>query len=279
LKVVERAPAKVNLALHVLARRDDGYHLLDSIVAFADIGDELVFQPAREFSLAIEGPFAADLAADESNLVLKSARALARQWPHEIVPAAISLHKNLPVASGIGGGSADAAATIRGLLRLSGMEKDPRGLTELALQLGADVPVCLKGEPCRMQGIGENLAPLPHFPELPAVLVNPGIPLATAAVFSVLALERGAKHSEPIVEPLNPLTWRNDLERCACALSHEVQTVLATLQEIPGITKAGMSGSGATCYALFQTPSRAAEAAAMLKAAQPGWWVKDAVLS
>jgi 4-diphosphocytidyl-2-C-methyl-D-erythritol kinase len=269
LIVTETARAKVNLALHVLGRRSDGYHELDSLVAFADIGDVLRFAPAEHFQLVIDGPFAPGLDTGESNLVLKAARAFERQWPQLTVPATIRLTKNLPVASGIGGGSADAAATLRGLLRLSGAVPDPGELDRLALGIGADVPVCLRQTACRMRGIGDSISLLTDFPGYPALLVTPGEPVATAAVFQRLGLEPGQSHAAAIVDADGFAGWRNDLEPAALALAPVIADVLDRLRRSRGIRHAAMSGSGATCYGLFGSRQEAARAAQDLPAA---WW-------
>ena len=268
----EYAPAKVNLALHVLGRRADGYHLLDSLVVFADIGDTLRAAPAEALALDVTGPFAAALAGDADNLALRAARRLAAAAG--IAPRArLTLDKRLPVASGIGGGSADAAAALRLLARLWHL---PLPSTELALALGADVPVCLAGRPARMAGIGEALAPAPALPPCGLLLVNPGVAVATPAVFRA--------RSGPFSPPLDlPDGWAdaaalaadlarlgNDLEAPAVALAPAIGTVLAALRALPGTLLARMSGSGATCFALFATAAHARQAATQVT--RPGWW-------
>ncbi len=268
--VAEVARAKVNLALHVLARREDGYHELDSIVAFADAGDELTFEPAESFELHVQGPFAAGLATGMDNLVMRAAVALAERWPGLIRPARMVLTKNLPIASGIGGGSADAAATLRGLVRLSGATTmTGPDLAEIALKLGADVPVCLPQRACRMGGIGEVLSPVSDFSALPALLVNPGVELATADVFRKLALARGARHSQPIASISEIALWRNDLEPSARAIAPVIVEVLHALQQAPGNRRAFMSGSGATCVGIFSSEEQALGA---MSAMPPTWW-------
>ncbi len=264
------APAKVNLALHVLGRRPDGYHLLDSLVVFADVGDMLRAVPDSDLSLDLEGPFAAVLSGEADNLVLRAARSLAAA--HGIgASARLTLDKRLPVASGIGGGSADAAAALRLLADLWGVTV-PDGL---ALRLGADVPVCLASMPARMGGVGERLTPAPHLPRCGLVLVNPGVAVSTPAVF---AARRGG-----FSPPLDlPETWQdvaamaddlaragNDLEAPAVALSPVIGTVLDTLRALPGCRLARMSGSGATCFGLFADPGAASLAAARCP---PEWW-------
>lgn len=279
--VRERAAAKINLALHVTGRRDDGYHLLDSIVAFADVGDELTLSPAPAFSLTIDGPFASGLSAGDDNLVLKAAAALAaheRTMPR----AAIRLVKNLPVASGIGGGSADAAAALRGLGRLANVDVRTDAVAALALKLGADVPVCLKGQACRMSGIGERIVPVDLGQPLPAVLVNPGVPVSTAAVFTGLGLARGAIGGSPLPARDGALIdWlgrcRNDLEAPAVAAEPRVGEVLHAIGRSPGCRLARMSGSGGTCFGLYDTREDAERAAREL--ARPGWWVVATMFS
>ena len=273
--VSEHAWAKLNLYLHVIGRRDDGLHLLDSLVVFAAVGDMVHATPADDLSLTLTGPFASALVGDADNLVLRSAHALAQ----EVGPAGqahMTLDKRLPVASGIGGGSADAAATLRALGRLWNRAAGPAALTRIALALGADVPVCLASRPHRMGGIGERLEPAPELPDCGVVLVNPGVALATASVFRA---RRGAFSSEARL----PARWddapamaaalrelRNDLEVPARSLCPAIDHVLSALAAQPGCLLARMSGSGATCFGLFATPEIAAETAPMLM--RDGWW-------
>ncbi|NGQ89364.1 4-(cytidine 5'-diphospho)-2-C-methyl-D-erythritol kinase [Rhodobacter sp. HX-7-19] len=271
----EFAPAKINLCLHVTGRRADGYHLLDSLVVFAGVGDQVSGTLADPPSLSVEGPKAEGLTGEGDNLVLRAARAMG-------VSARIVLEKHLPVSSGIGGGSADAAATLRLLARLSG-----RALPEAAavLALGADVPVCLAGRPARMTGIGEGLAPLPPLPEVWLVLANPGVALSTPAIFRALARADNA----PLPRDLPRLRsaadlaafvmmQRNDLEPPALALEPVIGRVKAALSAQAGCLMARMSGSGATCFGLFADPLAAHAAARAIRAAEPGWWVADAPL-
>jgi 4-diphosphocytidyl-2-C-methyl-D-erythritol kinase len=267
-----QASAKVNLFLHVTGRRADGYHLLDSLAVFADVGDVLRAEPAVTLCLAIDGPFAAALTNEPDNLVMRAARALA---PPQ-AGARLTLTKNLPVASGIGGGSADAAAALRLLSQLWGLTRSDQDLGRLALGLGADVPVCLVSRPARMSGIGERLAPAPRLPPCGIVLVNPGIAVATADVFRARQgnwSERAALPDEwdSIASMAAGLrTLRNDLEAPAVALQPLIGDVLAALTALPGCHLVRMSGSGATCFGLFDTPSAAALAAERLR--RPGWW-------
>lgn len=274
--LTEAAPAKVNLYLHVTGRRADGYHLLDSLVVFAGIGDVLQAAPSDTLSLRLEGPFASSLADEPDNLVLRAARILAAEAG---VPARarLVLHKNLPVASGIGGGSADAAAALRLLSRLWDLRPDPNAAARLTLALGADVPVCLGARASRMSGIGEQLAAAPRLPDCGILLVNPGVAVATADVFrarhgawsSPASLPASWSDAASMADHLRQL--RNDLEPPAVALQPVIGNVLAALTEIPGCRLARMSGSGATCYGLLDTPEIAARAAAQIR--HPGWWV------
>jgi 4-diphosphocytidyl-2-C-methyl-D-erythritol kinase len=277
------APAKLNLYLHVVGRRDDGYHLLDSLAAFAAVGDELSFAPAAGLSLAIDGPFARDLVADDSNLVLRAAHALAADSGHKPA-AAIRLTKRLPVASGIGGGSADAAATLRGLDRLWRTDLRDSQLARIALDLGADVPVCLAGVPSFFGGIGEEITLAGPLPPAHLVLVNPGAPLTTAAVFRARAAgPMGNRYSEPdrwsaalpdAVELAGMLAKRrNDLTDAAIGLMPEIGNVLTIFEQQPACLIARLSGSGATCFGLFESRGAAREAAAAIAAARPDWWV------
>ena len=278
------APAKINLYLHVVGRRADGYHLLDSLVAFAAVGDDLAFTPAGDLSLTIDGPFAADLGTDADNLVLRAARALAIAAGR--APAvAIRLTKRLPVASGIGGGSADAAATLRGLGELWNLRLPPDRLQTIALGLGADVPVCLAGLPSFFGGIGDEVAPAPPLPPAAIVLVNPGIPLATAAVFRARAAGRYSAPARwtaavPEVGALATLlaARANDLTESAVALAPVIADVLADLERQPGCLLARLCGSGATCFGLFRDSAAAQSAATAIAAARSTWWVAPTML-
>ncbi len=270
----EFAAAKINLALHVTGRRADGYHLLDSVVAFAAVGDTLTLEPAAAFSLTITGRFALGLPADSDNLVMRAAAALVERFP-ALPRAAMRLDKALPVASGVGGGSADAAAAIRAVCRAGGVDPDTGEMAALALALGADVPVCLEGRACRMSGIGEAIAPMPLGERLPAALVNPGVPVATAAVFQGLGLAKGTDGYAPLPARSGSLLgWleacRNDLEPAAVAIAPLVGEALAALRATPGARLARMSGSGGTCFALYGSMDEAEAAAAVLS--RPGWW-------
>ena len=276
------APAKVNLYLHVTGRREgDGYHLLDSLVVFAGTGDTLRFSPSDRLSLAIEGPGAWLLTNDDDNLVLRAARLLAAALGRPAL-AAITLEKHLPVASGIGGGSADAAATLRGLLSLWDAELDEAKLQEIGLKLGADLPVCLAGRPTQMSGIGEILTPAIELPPAWLVLVNPRIALSTPAVFK--ARTGDFTPAAPLIGPLPDAEAlaealherRNDLANPAVRLEPAVPAMLAAIAMTEGCLLSRMSGSGATCFGLYATEEAADDAADALRAAHPGWWISPA---
>ncbi len=280
------APAKINLALHVVGQRADGHHLLESLVTFADRGDRIGFASADADLFTVSGPFAAELPMDASaeggNLVLK-ARDLLREELRSRNPAAagpvhLHLEKNLPLASGIGGGSADAAATLLGLLELWGATIEPSRLDAMALTLGADVPMCLAAKPLVAKGIGEDITPLADLPSLPLVLVNPLVGVSTPVVFRTLA----NKTNPPLVLPLDlktmddwlsaMATMRNDLQPPAQQLQPVISDVCQALTEA-GAILVRMSGSGATCFGIFDDGERAAATARTLSAAQPGWYV------
>lgn len=275
------APAKINLALHVTGRRDDGYHLLDSLVAFAGVGDLLQIREAGSGTLTVSGPEAEGVPTGSGNLVLRVAAAF---WP-PVAPICFHLDKRLPAAAGIGGGSADAAACFRGLAVLRAARGDaedlaaPEAIAEL-LSIGADVPMCVTCAPARVEGIGERLSPVEGLPAFPVVLANPRVSVPTGAVFG--GLER--RENPPMEDlPADPsdraalLAWlarqRNDLEAPALSRAPEIGQALGALRETAGCRLARMSGSGATCFALYDD-DRAAEAAAeALRVAHPGWWV------
>lgn len=272
--LTEAARAKVNLYLHVVGRRADGYHLLDSLAVFPGAADRLSAVPADALTLDIEGPGAAGLGAGPDNLVLRAARALASAAGVE-AGARLVLDKRLPVASGIGGGSADAAAALRLLARLWDVRLPAERLRQVAQGLGADVPVCLGSRPARMGGVGECLQPAPALPGCGMVLLNPGVAVATPDVFRA----RGGAFS---ATPVLPDSWpdaaalaaslaglRNDLEAPASSLCPVIATVLDWLRGQDGCLLARMSGSGATCFGLFAD----AEAVAGVAARAPApWW-------
>jgi 4-diphosphocytidyl-2-C-methyl-D-erythritol kinase len=272
------APAKLNLYLHVLGRRADGYHLLDSLVAFAEIGDEILAAPAPSLSLALKGPFAAALAgAPGDNLVWRAAERLAA-WAGRSPAAALTLVKNLPVASGIGGGSSDAAATLKTLAELWRLDIAETDLAVLAASLGADVSVCLAGRAAWLGGVGERVETAGALPPTTALLVNPGVALPTAAVFKARqgpfsAPSRFAMPSDATTLTQLLASRRNDLTTAAIGLVPAIGQVLDRLGIVDGALVARMSGSGATCFALFAVPEAAAAAAERLRAEQPNWWV------
>ncbi|MEO9340021.1 4-(cytidine 5'-diphospho)-2-C-methyl-D-erythritol kinase [Mesorhizobium sp. SB112] len=276
---VEHAPAKVNLALHVTGRRADGYHLLDSLIVFTAHGDRLTFSPAQRDSFSVTGPFSASVPNDEGNLVLRARVLLREAFPEARKPVSIALEKNLPVASGIGGGSSDAAATLRALARHWGLEGQDR-IDAIALSLGADVPMCLTGRPLLASGIGDIMQPLNSFPELNLVLVNPGIALSTPAVFKALqSTDNAPLPALPSALDFTALiewleTTRNDLQDAATQIVPEIGDSLSALRT-NGSAFARMSGSGATCFGLFENAENAAKAAASISEAQPDWFVSS----
>ena len=276
-----RAPAKVNLTLHVTGRRDDGYHLLDSLVGFADIGDMVSVVPAPDLSLTVSGPFSIGVPRDGSNLVLRAARAL-QQARGVRVGARLKLDKHLPSAGGIGGGSSDAAATLALLAQVWQVDPLDPGSPEV-LALGADVPVCM-GQPAarRMSGIGDVLAPVPPLPDTALVLVNPKVPVATADVFARLATRENPA-MDPLPEGLDFdafVGWlgrqRNDLLAPAREVAPEIARCLDKLSALPQVRFAGMSGSGATCFGLCRTMADARQAARAMQVAAMSWWVAPA---
>jgi 4-diphosphocytidyl-2-C-methyl-D-erythritol kinase len=283
---IQVAPAKINLALHVTRRREDGYHDLESLVVFADVADELEAVPATSDSLIIVGPFAKGLGSGETNLVSRAVAAFRTRWPGAVATGlAMRLTKNLPVAAGIGGGSADAAAALRLMTSLSAQLIPLPDLHDMAAQLGADVPACLISTPLVAHGVGELLTPLPQFPALHIVLVNPMIPLPTADVFRRLR----AHDNYPLPELPSPLTrpaqlglWltetRNDLQPPAVKLVPVIGDIVAHLAETQGCMLARMSGSGATVFGLFGSSGQAHQAAQVMRAANPDHWVAAAPL-
>lgn len=268
------APAKINLALHVTGHRADGYHDLDTLVAFTAAGDDVEAQLAGETSLQVDGPYAEAAGSGPDNLVLKAEAALREAAGGRLPPAAIRLHKRLPVGGGIGGGSADAAATLLALHRLWDLPPS-FDLDAVALQLGADVPMCLRSSPLRAQGRGERIALLAGLPPFPVLLVNPGIVAPTPAVFRALRKRDNPPigwngDAFPPVETLFAL--RNDLQEPAVSLFPGIGEALALLGETKGCLFSRMSGSGSTCFAIYREPAEAQAAARAIAAAQPGWW-------
>lgn len=281
----QQAPAKVNLFLHITGKRDDGYHLLESLVCFTAIGDVLTgeLRSDDKITLSITGPMAADLSADDTNenLVMRAARVLQAEsgTPQG---ADLTLDKRLPIASGIGGGSADAAATIRLLCEMWKLDLDAKTLSRIALSLGADVPVCLFGKTCLMSGIGEQITELPDLPSIPIVLINPGKAVSTPEIFKARAeddfsptgvwdsqqcFQSGAALADALSE------CGNDLTLPATGILPEICDVLNALAREEGCLLARMSGSGATCFGIYDTTDQAERAANAIAAQNPDWWI------
>jgi 4-diphosphocytidyl-2-C-methyl-D-erythritol kinase len=285
--LVERAFAKVNLTLRVIRRRPDGYHDLDSVVAFARLADTVKLLPGAPLGLAVRGPTAAAAGAGEDNLVLKAARALAA-LVKPLTLGHFTLCKRLPVAAGLGGGSADAAAALRLIARANGIPRDDPRLIAAARATGADVPVCIDPRPRRMTGIGDVLSEPIDLPQFAAVLVNPGVALSTRDVFAAAvpagidptdrdgAPGRFAGGRKAVLAAL--AASRNDLEASAISLQPAIAEVLAAMRALPGCDLARMSGSGATCFGLFATVAAADAAATALRRAHPGWWIEPTML-
>lgn len=283
---VELARAKVNLALHITGKRSDGYHLLDSLVTFPQIGDRVALEAAPALDLRLEGPFARELAGPAGeNLVLKAVNAFAARTGLDLPGLRLTLTKRLPVASGIGGGSSDAATTLRLLEDFTGTYLSETDMHGLALSLGADVPVCLFPEPQRMRGIGDDLTSGPALPACGIVLVNPKVGVSTPEVFRAL----GKRDNDPL--PLLPETFdtlaqlaaylagcRNDLQAPAVELCPAIGEVLSALDAEPRIELARMSGSGATCFGLCELP-QAMDIERGLRAVHPDWWIASGPLS
>jgi 4-diphosphocytidyl-2-C-methyl-D-erythritol kinase len=285
--------AKVNLTLRVVGRRVDGYHDLESIVAFADCADRLSLTPGSELDLKTIGPLAGDCGETSDNLVFKAARLLSERVA-DLKVGSFTLDKVLPVAAGIGGGSADAAAALRLLARLNGLELDDPRLLEVALLTGADVPVCLASRACDITGVGETLLPL-SLPKMPCVMVNPRVPVATKDVFAELGLRNG----ELLVgatDVMRATAWpedgasvedwvevlaanSNDLEAPATRIQPVIGEVLSALSATNGAWLARMSGSGATCFAIFENTAEAQRAAQKIQLDHPQWWVHAGILS
>ena len=284
--VVFIAPAKINLALHVTRRREDGYHDLESLVVFADLADEIEAVPAKQDSLTVIGPFAQGLGGGETNLVTRAVAAFRTRWP-DAVPTCLALRltKNLPVAAGIGGGSADAAAALRLMVSQSIQTIPVSELSDMAARLGADVPACLVSAPLLARGVGELLEPLPQFPELHIVLVNPMVPLATADVFRRLRAHDNyplPALPSPLTRPVQLGIWlaetRNDLQPPAVKLVPVIGEIVDQLAQAQGCMLARMSGSGATVFGLFGSSGQAHQAAQLMRAQNPEHWVAAAPL-
>ena len=268
----EIAYAKINLALHVRGREADGYHRIETLFAFAEDGDLLNVTPAENLTLVIDGPFGKALAGQPDNLVIRAANALRERFGAR-AGAAIRLEKRLPIASGIGGGSADAAAALRLLARFWNLAEDGDAIGAIARDLGADVPACLLSWPVRGEGRGDALTRIDDgaLAGMPLLLVNPGVPVSTGAVFS--AWDRVDRGRLELGEPLAVARFgRNDLEAPARRIAPEIGEALALLQRADGVVLARMSGSGATCFALFETVAARDAADDAISQARPGWW-------
>ena len=292
-ELVENARAKVNLTLRVVGRRVDGYHDLESVVAFADCADQLSLLPGAELTLKTTGPLAQACGEVGDNLVLKAARLLAERVPG-LKTGTFSLHKVLPVAAGIGGGSADAAAALRLLARLNGLPINDARIIEVAKLTGADVPVCVPSQPCVMTGVGESLMPL-NLPKLPCVLINPRVAVATKDVFAALGLRNG-ELLVGFADVLQAMVWpeagasledwveafaasSNDLEAPAMRIQPVIGEAISALNATDGAWLARMSGSGATCFAIYENTADAGRAADKIRRDHPQWWVHSGVLS
>ena len=292
--LVEEGRAKVNLTLRVVGRRVDGYHDLESVVAFADCADRLTLAPGPELSLKTTGPLAGACGETSDNLVLKAARLLGERIP-KLKAGSFTLEKVLPVAAGIGGGSADAAAALRLLARLNGLSLDDKRVLDVALATGADVPVCLPSKACDMTGVGETLMPL-SLPKMPCVLVNPRVPVATRDVFDAL----GLRHGELLIGATDVMmqgpswpdeggsleewveafaTSANDLEAPATKIQPLIGEVITALNGTNGAWLARMSGSGATCFALYENTAEAQRGANKIQLEHPSWWVHAGTLN
>lgn len=283
-RLLARAPAKINLTLHVLGRRLDGYHELESLVAFAGVGDGLELAPDEPLGLGVAGPTAGPSGPVEGNLVLKAARHLADRLPGARL-GRFWLTKRLPVAAGVGGGSSDAATALRLLARLNRLSIRDSRVREAAQATGADVPVCLEPRARMMRGAGERLGPALAIPRLFAVLINPDVPVETAPIFRALglgpgerieasdhpAIDTGASRDE-LLARIGPA--RNDLEAAAIALAPPIADALDLLRAAPGCRLARMSGSGATVFGIFDDCGTAAAASKQIRKAATGWWVK-----
>jgi 4-diphosphocytidyl-2-C-methyl-D-erythritol kinase len=290
----EDGRAKVNLTLRVFGRRGDGYHDIESVVAFADCADHLTLTEAPELDLRASGPLAEACGATSDNLVIKAALLLRERVPGLKV-GSFTLDKRLPVAAGIGGGSADAAAALRLLAQLNGLALDDPRIMEVARLTGADVPVCVESRACVMTGVGETLQPL-RLPKMPSVMVNPCVPVATRDVFSALGLRNGEllvgatdvllqdrawpEADAPVTEWIDSFVdVGNDLEAPALRIQPLIGEVLAALRDSDGVKLARMSGSGATCFAIYERAADATAAAEKIRKAHPEWWVHAGTLS
>jgi 4-diphosphocytidyl-2-C-methyl-D-erythritol kinase len=287
--LTERAPAKINLTLHIAGRRADGWHTLESLVAFSRGGDTVALAPGEPFTLSIEGPSASASGRVGNNLILRAARHFADRYPGAKL-GSFHLVKRLPVAAGLGGGSSDAAAALRLLARANTLSIDDERIMEAAKASGADVPVCLSRRARMMRGIGDELGPLLALAPIIVLLVNPGVAVATKTVFARLNIAPGTAAGSGLHPELYPEMREaaliaalrrasNDLEAAACCLAPVIGDVLAVLSAAPGCRLARMSGSGATCFAIFPDCHSAARARKAILRAHPAWWAKVCALS
>ncbi len=287
--LTERAPAKINLTLHIAGRRADGWHTLESLVAFSRGGDTVTLAPGEPLGLSVAGPTSGASGRVEDNLILRAARHFGERFPAAVL-GAFHLAKRLPVAAGLGGGSSDAAAALRLLARANALSIDDERLVEAAQATGADVPVCLARRARMMRGIGDELGPLLALPPIVALLVNPGTPVATKSVFARMNIAPGATAgfgSHPGLYPKMQAgalmaalrKARNDLEPAACLFAPVIGDLLAVLSAAPGCRLARMSGSGATCFAIFPDCRSAQRARKAILRAHPAWWAKICLLS
>lgn len=276
------APAKVNLYLHVAPVRDDGYHPLDSLVAFADVGDRMTFEKAGSFSFEIIGPFSQTLNGEDDNLVVQALLALAKYLGVDDLPMAVTLDKRLPIASGLGGGSSDAGAALRGANLLLELGLTDAELEELARVVGADGPMCYRARPAFASGVGEVLEDATGLPLLHAVLLNPGLPSPTGAVYRAYdaAPLGNCERPVPYADPAAVIDWlkaqRNDLQAPALTVTPDIAEALETMALVPSCRLVRMSGSGATVFGLFDSAADAVQAALILD--RPDWWVRPAIL-
>lgn len=280
------APAKVNLFLHVGPVDADGYHPLSSLVAFADVGDRVTVAPAERLSLSVEGPFAAGLAGLGDNLILRALRALGDAAGIGEPPLMVTLEKRLPIAAGLGGGSSDAGAALKLARDALGLDLTDDALADIAATIGADGPMCLHARTAWAEGRGERLTSEPRLPSLPALLINPGVASPTGEVYRAYDAGPPAAADRPAPPPAwdvaAVLDWlaqqRNDLEPAAVARAPAIAAVLAAAEALPDVRLVRMSGSGATVFALFDSPANAAVAARRLSDSRPDWWIAPARL-
>lgn len=276
--IVETARAKINLALHVTGQRPDGYHLIESLVTFAESGDRLIFHDADDWRFTLSGPFASDLSRENLVLLARDClRETASRLGHATPPVAIHLEKILPVASGLGGGSADAAACLRGLSRIWNLPGTTQDLADIAISLGADVPMCLSSRPLVASGIGDRIVPLETLPSLAVVLVNPGTAIATPDVFVRLPNKNNPSMTVPKARTTDELVMelqvlRNDLQAPAQSIAPIIADVMDAISG-SGALLTRMSGSGATCFGLYSDAQKANQAAETLRTAHPSWYV------